>query len=125
MIFKPELAEKIMRGEKTATRRRMKFNSRSPWYYERCAYKIDQVFAIQPGRGIERIGDARVTAVYTQPLGHMTEEDARKEGFPGAAPDESPGEQFDTAWEEINGDYFANEAVWVIEFELVEGDDHG
>lgn len=122
MIFREELAVAILRGKKTATRRRFSDNPRSPWYEGRCAYKVGQVFAVQPGRGKPRIGDARVTAVYVQPLGHMTEEDALKEGFRSSRAGRSALLNFDSAWEEINGDYFPDEAVWVIEFELLEHD---
>ena len=124
MIFREELAEKILRGEKTATRRRMSDNPRSPWYRERCAYEVGQVFTVNPGRGVPRVGEARVTAVYPQPLGHMTEADALKEGF---RPTETGTAlyHFDAAWEEINGDYFPDEAVWVIEFEPVQDEEEG
>jgi hypothetical protein len=121
MQFRRELAEKILRGEKTATRRRMSDNPRSPWYREKCAYEVGQVFAVQPGRGVPSIGKARVTAVYLRTLGNTTEADARKEGFRGAAPDESAKEHFIAAWCEINGFFDTAEFVWVIEFALVGG----
>lgn len=118
MIFKPELAEAILRGEKTATRRKFSDNRRSPWWEHGCSYMVGQVFTINPGRGVPRVGEARVTAVYSEPLGHMVEADALKEGFrpEGTA---TALAAFDESWETINGEYFADEAVWVIEFELV------
>lgn len=117
MIFKRELAEKIVAGEKTATRRVMSDNRRSPWWEGGCAYLVGQTFAVQPGRGIPRIAEARITRVYAQPLGHMTEADALAEGF---RPDGSGSAlyHFDAAWEQINGEYFPDEIVWVIEFRL-------
>lgn len=119
MIFKPELAEKILRSEKTATRRKFSDNPRSPWYEGCCGYRVGQVFTINPGRGVRGVGRARVTKVFAQPLGHMTEADAFKEGFrPGGAA--SAAYNFDCAWEEINGEFLADEAVWVVEFELIE-----
>jgi len=119
VISKPLLAEAILRGEKTATRRKFSDNPRSPWWEHGCSYIAGQVFTINPGRGVKRVGKARVTAVYSEPLGHMVEADALKEGFrpEGSA---TALAAFDEAWETINGDYFPDEAVWVLEFELVE-----
>ncbi len=112
MIFKQELAQKILRGEKTATRRVMSDNPRSPWWKEKCAYEVGQVFTINPGRGVTRIGEARVTAIYEQRLFDMGPEAARQEGFESLP-------EFQAAWRSINGGFF-NEEVWVIEFELVQ-----
>lgn len=112
MIFKQELAEKILRGEKTATRRQMSDNPRSPWYREKCAYKVGQVFTVNPGRGVKNVGSAKVTAVYKQRLFDMGAEAARQEGFESLP-------AFQAAWRSINGGFF-NEMVWVIEFELVQ-----
>lgn len=114
MIFKQELAEAILRGEKTATRRRMSDNPRSPWWRQRCSYEVDQVFAVQPGRGQPRVGNARVIDVYPQRLYDMEAPDARAEGFASL-------EAFIATWKRINGGFF-NELVWVIEFELVEAE---
>lgn len=118
MIFKPELAEAILRGEKTATRRKFSDNRRSPWWRGGCSYIVGQVFTINPGRGVSRVGEARVTAVYSEPLGCMVEADALKEGFrpEGTA---NALAAFDEAWETINGGYFPDESVWVVEFELI------
>lgn len=111
MIFRKELAKAIMRGEKTATRRRMSDNPRSPWYHERCAYKVGQIFTINPGRGVIRIGEARVTAVYKQHLAEVANFQAIEEGFEGR-------QDFIAAWCEINGSFDSAEIVWVVEFEV-------
>ena len=113
MIFHKDLAEKVLRGEKTATRRRMSDNPNSPWYRGGCRYKVGQVFAVQPGRGKTRIGEARVTAVFAGRLGGVNSGDAREEGFDSLL-------AFREAWARINGSYDTAEFVWVIEFELVE-----
>ena len=115
MIFRRELAEQILAGEKTATRRRMSDNPRSPWFREKCAYEFGQVFAVQPGRGKKRIGDARVTAVYSQSLYAIANFQAREEGFEDRY-------KFFAAWAEINGDCDTGELVHVIEFEVVGSD---
>lgn len=119
MIFKPELAEAILRGEKTATRRKFSDNRRSPWYRGGCAYTVGQIFAVQPGRGVGRIGDARVTAVYKQHLGNITAHEARMEGFKGRR-GTNVRQVFFEAWAEINGHVEPREVVWVVVFELVE-----
>lgn len=112
MIFKARLAELIADYEKTATRRRVSENPRSPWFHECCRYRPGQVFAVQPGRGKARICDAVVTCVYKQRLGAMTYSDAQAEGFYDLA-------SFRVAWEEINGSFDADEVVHVIEFRLI------
>lgn len=112
MIFKPELAEAILRGEKTATRRVMSDNPRSPWWRGGCSYIVGQVFTINPGRGVPNVGKARVIAIFKQRLFDMGEADAWKEGFDSLL-------AFKNAWRSINGGFF-NEEVWVLEFELVE-----
>lgn len=117
MQFRRELAEAIMRGEKTATRRKLSDNPRSPWWREKCSYDVGQVFAVQPGRGVKGIGSARVTAVYKQRLGEMSEADALAEGF--QAKNGLPAYSwFDATWQKINRKYDRTEEVWVVEFEL-------
>lgn len=117
MIFRPELAEAILRFEKTATRRRLSDNPRSPWYREKCGYKVGQVFTINPGRGVANVGRAKVRKVYKQALGDMTVLDAEKEGFRDR---EGHGARywFVVAWREINKHCMVLEQVWVIEFDL-------
>lgn len=120
MIFRKELAEAILRGEKTATRRRMSDKPRSPWWRDECSYSVGQVFSVQPGRGVKGIGFARVSAVYLQRLGHMDEDDAYAEGFRPGRILTSAKQAFAHAWCEINGSYDSAEFVWVIEFEVLE-----
>lgn len=111
VIFRSELAEVILRGEKTATRRQLSDNPRSPWYRDRCAYKVGQVFTINPGRGVPRVGEARVTRVYQQPPLYVSGEQAKEEGFPTS-------KAFHEALCEINPGIDLSLPVWVIEFEL-------
>lgn len=112
MIFKEELARKIITGDKRATRRRMvPGKPRSPWYRHRCAYTEGQVFAVNPGRGKSRVAEAKVTKVYSQQLGRMTEKDAKLEGFKSL-------KHFREVWKEINKVWNPAELVWVVEFEL-------
>lgn len=120
MIFREELAKAVMRGEKTATRRRMNDNPRSPWFREKCAYKVGQVFTINLGRGITNIGKTRATAVYSQRLGEARSGDAWREGFRSLL-------AFRDGFARINGGFNPDEEVWVVEFELVPsgGSDRG
>jgi hypothetical protein len=55
MNFRPELAEKVMAGEKTVTRRLVSDNPRSPWYVGGCSLNVGQDYAVCPGRGKDAI----------------------------------------------------------------------
>lgn len=113
MIFRKELAEKVMSGEKTATRRAMNDNPRSPWYRDTKRYPVGMVFAVQPGRAKHGIGKAKITAAYKQIPLEIHEEQAREEGFKDRA-------QFLTAIREINPGLDLFMPMHVREFELVE-----
>ena len=117
MMFTEPLAAKIIKGEKTATRRVMSDNPRSPWSKHRCLYEVGQTFSVNPGRGVVRVAEGAVTAVYEQPLGEMRPRDAELEGFEFLH-GEGVG-SFHEAWARINGEVDPNEAVWVIEFVLI------
>lgn len=112
MIFRRDLAEKVMAGEKTVTRRAVSDNPRSPWYVGGCGYRIDQVFTVNPGRGVANIGRAAVVAISLEHLGNLTDREARREGF-------ASGAAFREAFEAINGAYDPMLLVWRIEFEAV------
>jgi uncharacterized protein YhfF len=110
MMFTEPLAAKIIKGEKTATRRRLSDNPASPWWREDCKYEVGQVFTVNPGRGVKRVAECAITAIYKAPLGQMTEADAQAEGFEDRY-------AFWTTWNDING-AFDDQEVWVIEFKL-------
>lgn len=112
MIFRPELAAAILRGEKKATRRRISANPRSPWRAHPLSYPVGAEFAIQPGRGQPSVARAKVTGRRIEPLGALKPIDARREGFPTR-------EGFVAAWAAINGSWDPDQRVHVIEFELV------
>jgi len=109
-MFTEPLAAKIIKGEKTATRRVMSDNPRSPWSSHRCLYEVGQTFTVNPGRGVKRVAECEVTAVYKQPLGQMTEYDARAEGF-------TDRYSFWVVWNDLHG-AFDDQEVWVVEFKL-------
>ncbi len=113
MIFRPELAEKVLRGEKTVTRRLCSDNPRSPWFVDGCSLRVGSDYAVCPGRGKPAVGRVKVTSVLMGNLGWLTDDGARKEGFVNA-------EAFEEAWEAINGSYDPYAKVWRVEFEIAE-----
>lgn len=113
MIFKPELATAILRGEKTATRRAIVAGDRAMWREKKpWRYPVGQVFAVQPGRGADRVADARVTRRALEPLSAVKPVDARREGF-------DTRDAFVAAWRAINGSWDPDQRVHVVEFEVV------
>ena len=62
MIFKPELAEKVLAGEKTETRRVVKDGE------VECRYVPGRDYAVQPGRGKRAIGRIYITDVRREKL---------------------------------------------------------
>lgn len=115
MNFKPELAEKVMAGEKTVTRRLVSDNPNSPWWVDGCSLKVGRTYAVCPGRGKNAIGRALVTAVEKLPLGYLTDEEARAEGFA----DEFA---FRDVFHRINGYYDPDAEVWRVALERVEAE---
>ena len=110
MNFRPDLAAKVMAGEKTVTRRRMSDNPRSPWYRERCSLVVGRSYAVCPGRGKPAIGRVIVTAVDRSFLGAVNIREARLEGFRDTL-------AFLEAWREINGGLLLrSEPVWRVAF---------
>lgn len=113
MIFRPELAEKVLRGEKTVTRRLLSDNPRSPWWREGCAYRPGRDYAVQPGRGKPTVGRLVIVRCAVVQLGWLTRGEAAAEGFASPA-------DFARAWVEINdGGYDGHTLVWRVQFELV------
>lgn len=115
MIFRPDLAEKVLAGTKTVTRRLMSENPRSPWWSETCGYKVDRWYAVQPGRGKRRVGMLWVQDVRRDQLGFLMPVAALEEGFASPA-------LFEEAWAAINGGYDPFVFVWRIEFVARRGD---
>lgn len=112
MIFRPELAAKVMAGEKTVTRRAFSLNPRSPWWQEDCALQVGKDYAACPGRGKHAIGRIRVTNVSSERLCDIGEDHARREGFASRA-------EFLQAFHEINPRTPLDVSVWVVEFEVL------
>lgn len=117
MNFKPELAAAVMAGEKTVTRRLVSDNPRSPWWREKCAYRVGQMVAICPGRGKVQIGRVRIVSVGRMRLGSVDDREATREGFGNLA--EFPRHEFREAWTAINGAYDEDAIVWRIGLEAI------
>lgn len=118
MNFKPELAERVMRGEKTVTRRLVSSNPRSPWFEGGCSLKVGHTYAVCPGRGKNAIGRVRIVSVDKRHLGQgLTTAEARAEGFADRG-------EFRSAWTEINGSWSDGVLVWRVEFAVVQPEDY-
>lgn len=104
MIFHPDLAEKVLSGEKTVTRRPIRTRS----------YEVGKTYAVQLGRGKPEIGRIRILGAWEETLDEIvgTPNDAAKEGF-------STVWDFFQRWEQIYGRVDFDEIVWRLEFELV------
>lgn len=107
MIFKPELIEKILTGEKTVTRRLRGPIQKSPG---RQAGYLDTV---QSSRFAASVATIRYVSVERERLGRLTPDEVRREGF-----DSFP--EFVAFWESVYGEYSPLQWVQRIEFELVE-----
>jgi hypothetical protein len=116
MNFQPELAAKVMAGEKTVTRRLVSENPRSPWWREQCSLKVDHTYAVCPGRGKRAIGRVRITGVNLEQLGDLDDDEAFREGFTTKV-------EFVDAFTAINGSYDPATLVWRVEFVVVPAED--
>lgn len=118
MIFKPDLALAVLEGRKTVTRRLCSDNPRSPWWRDVGALEIGRDYAVQSKRGTPAIARIRVLDVRRESLlimraGHVGEQEARLEGFRSL-------EDFQAAWERINGSWEPLAEVWRVHFEMVQ-----
>jgi hypothetical protein len=107
MIFRPELTEKVLSGEKTETRRPVKEGETE------CRYVAGRDYAVQTGRRRRSIGRIAVTDTRKEKLGEITHEAAVREGFGGVG-------QFLAYWQRLYGGIDPEQEVWVIRFELEE-----
>jgi predicted transcriptional regulator len=141
MLFKPYLAEAILQGEKTQTRRLRKTthstvlrsaqhiisvysNIRTDTHRSnRLLWRVGKTYAIQPGRGKKAVGRFRLLSIRQEPLQAINWRDARAEGFARCPSPERPTSAFVSAWNNINTKpgtrWQDNPQVFVLTFELV------
>lgn len=98
MKFNRELANKVLRGEKTQTRRPVE----GP-----CKYKVGRSYKLRSDKPINQL--VKVGAVRKERLGAISEMDVLSEGFKSV-------EEFFTCWEEIYGAVDKSCLVYVIDF---------
>lgn len=104
MIFHPELAQAIVDGRKTVTRRPVKGD-------EPCRYKVGRTYAVQTGRGKKAVARILVLSVTREPAGAITTNEAIREGFRDPV-------GFADKWESLyQGQPWRH--WWRIEFEVV------
>lgn len=108
MLFKKPLLEKILKGEKTQTRRTME---RKPG---RRVYEVGERVGIRAGY-TKPVAYITIKKKFQQRLRGITEEEARKEGF-------SSVDDFKKQWEALYQGWNPEEVVWVYEFELAKQD---
>lgn len=132
MIFKPEMVEKILAGEKTVTRRPVKYERIQPFggftelveVARACRYEVGKDYAVQPvieegpgkGRGGKEVARLFVVRIAREPLGGGLDRsisEAEREGF-----EDWPA--FVLYWQGLYGSYDPNQLVDRIEFERVE-----
>jgi len=102
-LFKREMAEKILKGEKTQTRR-----------IHKRPLKIGKVYVVRTNWLTPKNKapcKILITRRFRQKLGEISPEDVKKEGY-------SSLEEFRREWEKIHGEWNPNQIVWVYEFKL-------
>jgi len=126
MIFRQ--VEAVRKREKTATRRAIKNGERirpdgkfdtvchvsykKDEAHSRQKWQIGKTYAAVPKMGHAAFGYIRITDIYAEHLGDITEEGAIEEGVESV-------EEYKKLWISINGDWDDDLPVWVIHFEYV------
>ncbi len=108
MLFKKEHKDMILNGTKTATRRAWK----------KPMVKVGNIYQAKLQMlSKEYFAKIKVTKLFKQELGEITEGDAIKEGYDCIM-------DFHEIWVKINGTWHDNQEVYVIEFEVVEDEEN-
>ena len=101
ILFKQYHVPLILEGHKTQTRRRGK----KRWI-------VGHVHQAKVSYMAKPFANLRVVAVRSEPLGRISDADARAEGYLGRS-------DYLVAFEQIYGTYNPDEVVWVLDFERV------
>lgn len=122
MLFRKVLADKILSGQKTQTRRLCKPGENWQIFPPipatvldkngRIKWQVGRDYAIQVKRGGNAIGRFRIKDIRREIVAQISEDDAKAEGFDGR-------NEFFTTWDSINGSDETNQYCWVIEFEVI------
>ena len=83
MNFRPELAQAVIEGRKSVTRRFVSDNPRSPYHPNRAPSMAGKYVAVCPGRGKHSIGRVQIVAVERERTfapGDIVLTEARREG---------------------------------------------
>jgi len=102
VMFKRCFLDKIVKGEKTQTRR-----------LHRKTWQVGKVYPVQTSWYCKPSTHIYVTRKFQQRLGDINLEEIRKEGF-------KSHEEFQQAWIEINGYWDSDCVVWAYEFRVVD-----
>lgn len=142
MIFKDELCDKVLSGEKTQTRRmkkegeyfvggsftRVMVKKQNLYRMSRVKWMIGRTYAVQPGRGKKAVGRMKLLAIREEPLRDIAWRDVKAEGVDlsglvsrGRNRDTDAGHRFARLWDSINTKsgtlWRDNPTVWVLTFQ--------
>ncbi len=134
MQFRPENADKIMKGLKTQTRRIVKPNENLESLATggvavieaermRVIYQIGRTYAVCPGRGKKAVGRIRITAIRRERLRDIDVNDAVAEGVDYVRNPYMAIHFFQGLWQSLYAgqpgkQWQDNPEVWVLTFEL-------
>lgn len=105
ILFRQEHVQPILDGRKTQTRR--------VWKRPRVRVgSIHQARTNMPWRGGEPFARIRITGLRQERLGEISFADARREGYETIF-------AFKQTWIAIHGVWYAEQLVWVVDFEVV------
>lgn len=104
MQFKRMFVDKILKGEKTQTRRH-----KIAWY------KVGSIVPAQCGYREKAFARLKIIGIRKEKLGDITISDINKEGFLSSS-------EFIEIWKKINGSWNDTQKVYVIDFEIAKED---
>lgn len=101
ILYKREHVAPILRLDKIQTRRRGKRR-----------WKVGSIHQAKLNYFSKPFAKLEIVSVYQERLGDISEDDARREGYPSVA-------LYIEAFKRIYGDWDPDEIVWVVNFKLI------